>query len=184
MTDQNNESTPAEPTNQPTDQPIQDSSGQDAPFADGQGSYAPQPYDQGGYAPQAYGQSSYPQAMGPGSVGKVRRTGVCILLLFVTFGIYSLFWYFKTHEEMKRHGGLGMGGGLALLLAFFVGFVMPYLTSSEVGDLYERSGRSKPVSGITGLWYFPGMLIVIGPIVWFVKTNGALNNYWRSMGAH
>ena len=83
---------------------------------------------------------------------------MCILLLFVTFGIYSLFWYFKTHEEMKRHSGLGMGGGLALLLAFFVGFVMPYLTSSEVGDLYERSGRSKPVSGATGLWYFPGML--------------------------
>ena len=39
------------------------------------------------------------------------------------------------------------------------------------------------MSGLTGLWYFPGMLILIGPIVWFVKTNGALNNYWRSMGA-
>ena len=179
MTDQNNESTPAEQPNQP----IEGSSGQYAPQAYDQGGYAPQAYDQGGYAPQAYGQGGYPQAMGPGSVGKVRSTGVCILLLFVTFGIYSLFWYFKTHEEMKRHGGLGMGGGLALLLAFFVGFVMPYLTSSEVGDLYERSGRSKPVSGLTGLWYFPGMLILIGPIVWFVKTNGALNNYWRSMGA-
>ena len=173
MTDQNHESTPAEPTPaEPTNQPTQGSS-----------QYAPQAYDQGGYAPQAYGQGGYPQAMGPGSVGKVRGTGVCILLLFVTFGIYSLFWYFKTHEEMKRHSGLGMGGGLALLLAFFVGFVMPYLTSNEVGDLYERGGRSKPVSGLTGLWYFPGMLILIGPIVWFVKTNGALNNYWRSMGA-
>ena len=182
MTDQNNESTPAEQPNQPN-QPIEGSSGQYAPQAYGQGGYAPQAYGQGGYAPQAYGQGGYPPAMGPGSVGKVRSTGVCILLLFVTFGIYSLFWYFKTHEEMKRHGGLGMGGGLALLLAFFVGFVMPYLTSSEVGDLYERSGRNKPVSGLTGLWYFPGMLILIGPIVWFVKTNGALNNYWRSMGA-
>ena len=43
---------------------------------------------------------------------------------------------------MKRHSGQGLGGGLALLLAFFVGFVMPYLTSNEVGDLYERSGRA------------------------------------------
>ena len=82
----------------------------------------------------------------------------------------------------NNHSGQGLGGGLALLLAFFVGFVMPYLTSNEVGDLYERSGRSKPVSGLTGLWYFPGMLILIGPIVWFVKTNGALNSYWRSLG--
>jgi hypothetical protein len=35
---------------------------------------------------------------------------------------------------------------------------------------------------MTGLWYFPGVLILVGPIVWFVKTNGALNDYWRSQG--
>ena len=122
-----------------TDQPIQ-----------GGGQYAPQAYDQGSHAPQHYAQGGYPQQMGPGSLGKIRGTGVCVLLLFVTFGIYSLVWYFKTHEEMKRHSGQGLGGGLALLLAFFVGIVMPYLTSSEVGSLYERSGRSKPVSGATG----------------------------------
>ena len=121
--------------------------------------------------------------MGAGAVGKVRGTGVCILLVIVTFGIYSLVWFFKTHEEMKRHSGQGLGGGLALLLAFFVGFVMPYITSNEVGAPPRAQRSQKPVSGLTGLWYFPGMLILIGPIVWFVKTNGALNDYWRSMGA-
>jgi hypothetical protein len=40
----------------------------------------------------------------------------------------------------------------------------------------------KPVSGATGLWYFPGMFILVGPLVWFVKTNGALNAYWRAHG--
>ena len=102
----------------------------------------------------------------------------------MTLGIYPLYWYFVTHDELKRHSGTGLGGGLALLLAFFVGIAMPYITSSEVGALYERRGQQPPVSGVTGLWYFPGIfLFLVGPIVWFVKTNGALNDYWRSLGA-
>ena len=128
-------------------------------------------------APPAYA------APAAGELGKVRGTGMCILLLIVTLGFYSLYYFYATHEEMKKHSGQGLGGVVALLLAFFVGFVMPYITSSEVGGLYERQGKAKPVSAGTGLWYFPGMLILVGPIVWFVKTNGALNDYWKSLGA-
>ncbi len=72
---------------------------------------------------------------------------------------------------------------VALILAIFVSIVMPYLTSAEVGGLYKRRGQKEPVSGVTGLWYFPGMFILVGPIIWFVKTNGALNDYWKSLGA-
>src|SRR5215213_1033062 len=95
--------------------------------------------------------------------GRIRGTGTCILLTIVTFGIYSLVWFYQTHDEMKRHTGNGLGGGLALVLAFFVGFVMPYITSSEVGAMYERAGQRPRVTWATGLWYFPGMLILIGP---------------------
>lgn len=133
-------------------------------------------------APQYAAPPAYP-APGAGPVGKVRGTGMCILLLIVTLGFYSLYWFYATHDEMKRHSGQGLGGVLALVLAFFVGFVMPYITSAEVGGLYERQGKEKRVSGLTGLWYFPGAFIIIGPIVWFVKTNGALNDYWKSLGA-
>jgi hypothetical protein len=28
-----------------------------------------------------------------------------------------------------------------------------------------------------------GSLSLVGPLVWLIKTNGALNAYWRSMGA-
>ena len=38
------------------------------------------------------------------------------------------------------------------------------------------------MSGATGLWYFPGIFLIVGPLVWFIKTNGALNAYWRSYG--
>jgi hypothetical protein len=131
-------------------------------------------------APGAAGTAYAPAA---GQIGKVRSTGTCILLAVVTFGIYQIVWWYQTHEEMKRHSGTGMGGGIAAILAMFVGIVMPFLTSSEVGALYERRGMAKPVSGGTGLWYFPGIFILVGPIVWFVKTNGALNDYWRSLGA-
>jgi hypothetical protein len=131
--------------------------------------------------PYPGGQIAYP-AQGP--LGKIRGTGVCILLFFVTFGIYSLYWNYAIHDEMKRHTGQGIGGLVALLLALFIGIANPYINSSEVGDLYERDGRQKPVSAATGLWYFPGILIIVGPIIWFVKTNGALNDFWASKGQH
>lgn len=142
----------------------------------------PSPYGQA--PPPAYAPAGAPVgAPAAGPVGKIRGTGMSILLMIVTLGIYSIVWFYKTHDELKRHSGEGLGGGLALLLALLVGFVMPYLTSNEVGRLYERRGEEKPVSAMTGLWYFPGSLIIVGPIVWFVKTNGALNRYWSSLGA-
>jgi Domain of unknown function (DUF4234) len=142
------------------------------------GGYQPAP---GGYQPAPYG--SYPLAVGPAPIGGVRSTGLAMLLFVITFGIYGIYWFFVVHEEMKRHKGTGIGGGIALLIYVFAGFVSPFLVSSEVGELYERRGLPKPVSGLTGLWYLPGALILVGPIVWFVKTNGALNAYWTSLGA-
>jgi len=166
---------------------------------------APQPAPPPGTQPPRYGQPTpgqeygqpasggmYVQPMPPptswhpgppsGPVGRVRGTGMVILLTLVTFGIYSLVYYYSTHEEMKRHSGDGLGGVLALVLALFVGVVSPFLLSKEVGDLYERQGQRAPVTAVTGLWAIPGFLILIGPFVWLFKTNGALNDYWRGFG--
>lgn len=148
-----------------------------------------QPYAQPPMVPMAPSYAPVPTSYGlpvghgyPAPVGQIRSTGVCILLTIVTLGIYQYVYFFKVHAEMKRHTGTGLGGGIALLLTFFVGIVMPYLTASEVGNLYARRGQQRPVSGVTGLWYFPGIFILVGPLVWFIKTNGALNAYWRSLG--
>ncbi|QIX28585.1 DUF4234 domain-containing protein [Nocardioides sp. JQ2195] len=108
---------------------------------------------------------------------------MCILLFFVTCGIYSIYYFYVTHEEMKQHSNQGVGGLVALLLAIFVGIVNPFLLSAEVGNLRRWRGQEPRVSGLTGLWYVPGMLILVGPFIWFVKTNGALNDYWISQGA-
>jgi Domain of unknown function (DUF4234) len=143
----------------------------------------PPPYDAGAVpAPAAPAAPVAYAAAGP--VGKVRSTGTCVLLMIVTLGIYSWYWWYATHDEMKRHSGDGLGGPVALILAIFVGFVMPFFTSAEVGKLYERDGKPAPVTATTGLWYLLlGWFFLVGAIVWFVKTNGALNDYWRSKGA-
>ena len=128
--------------------------------------------------------AAYGAAPAAGPIGQVRSTGTCILLSIVTLGFYTWYWYYSTHEEMKRHTGTGIGGVVALILAIFVGIVMPFLTSNEVGDLYQRRGQPKPVTAMTGLWFLLlGWFFLVGAIVWFVKTNGALNAYWRSVGA-
>jgi hypothetical protein len=118
-----------------------------------------------------------------GTVGQVRGTGLQMLLFFVTLGIWGYVYYFQAHDEMKRHAGTGIGGVLALVLNVFVGVVSPFLLSHEVGGLYERRGLRKPVSALTGLWFFPGIFLLVGPFIWFVLTNRALNDYWRSAGA-
>jgi len=39
------------------------------------------------------------------------------------------------------------------------------------------------MTGWTGLWLFPGAILIIPAIVWFVKVQGALNSYWESQPA-
>jgi hypothetical protein len=163
--------------------------------------YAPAPPPPAHYAPQqpqfhgqqpSYGmvpQHQMQQGVAPygrplGPVGKVRSTWAVIGLSIITLGIYSLYYYFATHEEMKQHSGEGVGGAVGLVLAIFtLGLVTPFVLPNEVGNLYARQGRTRPVSATTGLWMLLGTFILIGPLVWLIKTNGALNAYWRSMGA-
>jgi hypothetical protein len=134
-------------------------------------------------APTGYPVGAYGMAPA-GPIGEVRSTGTCILLTIVTFGFYTLYWFYKIHDEMKRHTGTGLGGGLGLLLGFLVSIVMYFLTPSEVKGMYERRGMRSPVDGTTGLWaLLLGWFFFVGMIVWFVKVNGALNEYWRSQGA-
>jgi hypothetical protein len=118
--------------------------------------------------------------MASGPIGKVRGAGVVILLSIITLGIYGLVWQYKTFREMKEHTGVGVGGGVGLLLGILVGFVNWFLMPAEVGNMYVSEGQPKPVSGLTGFWV---LLPLIGGIIWIVKTQGALNRYWRAHGA-
>lgn len=159
-----------------------------------------------------------------GPTGQQRPTGRCVLLIIITFGVYGYIYIYKVHEEMKRHSGRGIGGGIALLLSIIASITMPFITPAEVGALYARKGRPEPVRGWTGLWFLGPFLVgyllaavillviapakpttgasgstgasglsapfvvsfllyfvisLCGAVTWFIKTNGALNQYWR-----
>jgi hypothetical protein len=114
-----------------------------------------------------------------GTVGVVRSPLAVILLSIVTIGIYALYWYYKTFQELQHHSGAGVGGGVGLLLAILLNPVAWFLLPHEVRRTYESSGLQSPVRALTGLW---NVLPLIGSIVWLVKVQGALNRYWESRG--
>lgn len=115
-----------------------------------------------------------------GPLGQQRGIGFAILMTIVTIGIYSLYWVFKTQEEVKVHSDQGVGGVLGLVIYIVVSPVTWFLIPSEVGKMYRQDGREAPFTGWTGLWL---LLPVIGVFVWFIKVQGALNRYWESKAA-
>jgi hypothetical protein len=124
------------------------------------------------------GDVSATAAMGPH--GKRRGIGLGFLLFIVTLGFYGWYWAFKTHDELKQHTGEGLGGVIGLVIWILISPVSAFVIPSEVGKMYGRAGQRPPLTGWTGLWLFPGALLVIPAIVWFVKVQGALNRYWES----
>lgn len=115
--------------------------------------------------------------MPAGPIGDTRTWYWVAILSIITLGIYFLWWTFKTYDEMKRHSGLGLGGGLGLVIGIFVGIVNAFIIPSEVRGLYQRSARTAPLGPIWGLWWF---LPIVGFFIWTWKTQEALNDYWTS----
>ena len=116
-------------------------------------------------------------------LGRPRGIGFGILLFVLTLGFYSWYWVYKTQEEMKQHTGDGLGGVVGLVVWILLGAVSAFVIPSEVGVMYAKDGREKPITGWTGLWLVPGVVLIIPAIVWFVKIQRALNTYWESKGA-
>ena len=115
-----------------------------------------------------------------GQPGETRSIGTSILLAIVTLGIYAIYWTYKTQDEIKRYSGNGVGGVLGLVIYLVISPVTFFVVPSEVRYMYEDlDGGTSPVRGTTGLWI---LLPLAGPIVWFVKVQGALNRYWESKG--
>jgi Domain of unknown function (DUF4234) len=115
-----------------------------------------------------------------GPLGSRRGIGFGILLFIVTFGLYGWYWAFKTQEELKQRTGEGLGGVIGLVIWIVINPVSAFVIPSEIGKMYARDGKQPPMTGWTGLWLFPGGILVIPAIVWFVKVQGALNRYWEA----
>lgn len=117
---------------------------------------------------------------GRGPIGEPRSAGTVVILSLITLGIYNIYWQYKVFQEMKDYSGQGIGGGIALVLAVFVGFVNPFIMGSEIANIYRTEGQEPPVSAATGAWI---LLPLVGFIIWIVKCQGALNDLWVAHGA-
>jgi Domain of unknown function (DUF4234) len=128
--------------------------------------------------------ASYLGAMPPAEsgspLGKPRSTGMVILLSIVTLGIWTIVWSYQNGEELKRHTHTGLGGLPYLLITLLVAPATMFLMAGEVEQLYRREGKQPPITVIWGLWF---LLPLIGNIIWYVRMQRSLNDYWMSHGA-
>ena len=117
-----------------------------------------------------------PAARGP--IGEARNPVMIIVLSIITCGIYGLYWLYKTFEELKQHNGEGLGGVVGLILGLF--WVSYFILPMEIQKTYEADGRQAGVSAIYGLLL---LIPLVGFIIYILKVQGALNDYWVSKGA-
>ncbi len=102
-----------------------------------------------------------------------------ILLAFVTCGVWCWVWSYQNGDELQRWSGRGLGGALHIVIAILVLPVTMFLLASEVEQLYRAEGREPPITTLWGLWF---LLPLIGNIIWYVRIQGAINDYWTAHG--
>lgn len=120
-----------------------------------------------------------PTTTGWGPPGKIRNWGTVAILTIITCGIYGIFWQYYVFAENKEHSGEGVGGGVGVILAIFIGIVNIFLLPAEVGNIYARAGQEKPVHGPTGFW---AIIPLVGWFIWLYKVQTAINARWEQMG--
>jgi len=117
----------------------------------------------------------------PEAVGGVYYSpGLVILLTIVTFGIWGALWTYRTSEDLKKYTGDGLGGVLGVVVYIILSIVLMFTIPNEIKNMYERDGRQSPVTPLWGLWF---LLPLIGNIIWYLKVQQSLNEFWISKGA-
>jgi len=114
-----------------------------------------------------------------GSLGTQRSIGMTIFLSIVTLGIWTLVWSYQNGDEIKRHANTGLGGVAYLLITLFISPVTMFLMAGEVEQLYRREGKQPPITMIWGLWF---LLPIIGNLIWYVRIQKSINDYWTAHG--
>lgn len=137
--------------------------------------------------PGGTGSPSYPTANVGGfgvaphtaQLGKRRSAGLVILLTIVTCGIWAIVWAFQNGDELQRFSGRGLGGVVHLIVTILASPVTMFLLASEVEQLYRADGQEPPITTLWGLWF---LLPLIGNLIWYLRIQDAINDYWTAHG--
>ncbi len=113
-------------------------------------------------------------------VGKPRSVFMVLVLTVVTFGIWTVVWSYQNGGELKRYSNTGLGGVAYLFITLLISPVTMFLMAGEVEQLYRKKGMEPPITTIWGLWF---LLPLIGNLIWYVRIQHALNDYWTMSGS-
>ncbi len=92
---------------------------------------------------------------------KYRNMVMQVILVIVTLGIYTIYWYYVTLDEIHKANGRPGGAGLWTLLSVIP--IARYFADWHHSDEYSEFVDDKyPAIGIFILW------IVFSPAVWFL----------------
>ena len=80
-----------------------------------------------------------PAAPAAAALGQQRGPWFVALIGLLTLGIYWIYWYYKTGEELKQYSGEGLGGVIWLVIGLVIGIVMSFVAR-------PRSGTCTPVT--------------------------------------
>ena len=103
---------------------------------------------------------------------KYRNMLVQVILVIVTFGIYSIYWFYVTTNELHTANGKGEAGGLWTILLFIpIANLFSYWHQSM--EYAEFVDDKYPGIAIFILW------LLFSPVVWFL-VQADLNRATRT----
>lgn len=111
-----------------------------------------------------------------GPIGQKRSPWTVLGLIVVTLGVYGFVWIYKNYEEMADHNGNWPPAPLGLALSF-VPFVALFMMPWRVGRSYEDRSLEPACTATTGFW---GVIPLVGAVVWLVRVQNAINEFWES----
>ena len=99
---------------------------------------------------------------------KRRNMMMQVLLMIITLGIYSIYWFYVTSKEMIAYRNLNGSAGLWTVLYLF-----PFI------DLYAMYKQGEAVEALTegkiNRWIIFILWLVFSPAAWFI-TQTELNS--------
>ncbi len=115
-----------------------------------------------------------------GRVGTTRNPWVVWLLVLVTLGIYGLYWWYKTNEELAEYDPSIEVNPLLAMLALFVpicNIVTLWRTGTRVGQAQQTATGTANASG--GIAFLLALLFSLN----FVYLQSNLNQLWAAVPA-
>ncbi len=113
--------------------------------------------------------------------GTTRSPGVVVLLSIITCGIYAIYWFYCTMQDVN---GI-LGREKIPMWVFLVSIFVPpvwlyflYLTEEGMAEFCAMRSRNYEKKFI--IWLILTLVCGIGELVAMVQIQGQLNEFWAS----